>query len=153
MLVVVGAANGRACPVLVWLFGRVLSLGFVVQEHVKRFVACGEIPLDVVVEPTFVVGLLLQLAFAVVAAIIASVLLASGEAIDRALAVRRRRRFARTPSPSRITSSEALPPTSILLSVTPSGHPRCASLAADSTWVRSPGPRKGQDKLLSTRAR
>jgi hypothetical protein len=42
----------------VWLFGVVLSLGVAVQEHVERFVAGGELPLDVVLEPTFAVGLL-----------------------------------------------------------------------------------------------
>jgi len=115
VLVVVGAMNERTCrPVSVWLFGLVLSIGFAVQEHAERFVASGEVPLEVVLEPTFGVGLLLQLAFAVAAAFVARALLASGEVIGRALTGRRRRHFAATPSPSKSTWSESRPPISVL---------------------------------------
>jgi hypothetical protein len=115
VLVVVGAMKGRACSgVPVWLFGLVLSLGFAVQEHVERLVGSGEVQFDVVLEPTFVVGLVLQLAFALVAAVVARALLALGEVIGRALAGRRPRRLGANPSGCKSTSSVALAPSSIL---------------------------------------
>jgi hypothetical protein len=115
VLVVAGAMNGRTCwAAPAWVFGVVLSLGFAVQEHVERFVASGEVPLDVVLEPTFAVGLLLQFVFALVAAFLARILLALGEAIGRALGGRRSRRLAGNPSRSQSMSCAARPPRSIL---------------------------------------
>jgi hypothetical protein len=115
LLVVVGAMRGRTySAVPVWLFGVVLSLGFAVQEHVERFVVGGELPLDVVLEPTFAVGLLLQFAFALVAAVLARALLAIGEVIGRALAGRRPRRRAGSSSRSQGLSRAARPPGPIL---------------------------------------
>jgi hypothetical protein len=115
VLVVVGAAKGRACSAVpVWLFGVALSLGFAVQEHVERFVASGELPLDVVLEPTFAVGPLLQLAFALAAAFLARALLGFGEVIGRAFAGRRPRRLAGSPSRLHGMSSAAPSPGSVL---------------------------------------
>jgi hypothetical protein len=115
VLVVVGVAKGRACSAVpVWLFGVVLSLGFAVQEHVERFVASGELPLDVVLELTFAVGLLLQLSFALAAGFLARALLALGEVIGRAFAGRRPRRLAGSPSRCHGKWSAAPSPGSIL---------------------------------------
>jgi FtsH-binding integral membrane protein len=115
LLVVVGAMKGRSYPAVpAWLFGVVVSLGFTVQEHVERFVASGELPLDVVLEPTFAVALLLQFAFALAAAFLARALLALGEVVGRALAGRRPGRLAGNPSRSKCTSSAARPRSSIL---------------------------------------
>ena len=115
LLVVVSAMNGQACATVpAWLFGVVLSLGFAVQEHVERFVATGQLPLDVVLEPTFAVGLLLEFAFALVAVVVARALLGLGEVIGSALAARRARRLAGSRYRSRSTSRVARPPSSIL---------------------------------------
>jgi len=115
LLVVVGAMKGRSySAVPPWLFAVVLSLGFAVQEHVERFVASGELPLDVVLEPTFAVGLLLQFVSALVAAFLARTLLALGGVIGRALAGRRPRRPAGNPPRSKSMSSAAWPRGSIL---------------------------------------
>jgi hypothetical protein len=115
LLVVAGAIKGRTYwTVPAWSFGVALSLGFAVQEHVERFVATGEVPLDVVLEPTFAVGLLVQFAFALVAVFLARALLALGEVIGRALAGRRPRRASGSPSRFQDTSSAAWPPRSIL---------------------------------------
>jgi hypothetical protein len=115
LLVVVGATKGGTrSAVPIWVFGLVPSLGFAVQEHVERFVVSGEIPLDVVLEPTFHVGLLLQLAFALLAAILTRALLTVGEALGRALAGRRRRRFPANPASSASASRATPVPCSIL---------------------------------------
>jgi hypothetical protein len=115
VFVVVEARRGRGSrPVPVWLFGVVLSVGFTVQEHVERLVASGNVPVDVLLEPTFVVGLLLQLVFAVVAALVARALLASAEVVGRALTGRRSRRTVDPRTPDTSASTAALAPFPVL---------------------------------------
>jgi hypothetical protein len=113
VLVVVGAKGRTSSDVPVWLFGLVPALGFAVQEHVERLVVTGEIPAAVVLEPTFAIGLLLQLAFALLAAMLVRALLAVGEAIGKALAGRRRPLAASSAS-FESTSKVTVPPSSIL---------------------------------------
>jgi hypothetical protein len=68
------------------LFALVPPLGFVVQEHVERLIASGAIPYDLVVEPTFLLGLALQAPFAVAALLLTRALYALGFGLGRALA-------------------------------------------------------------------
>jgi hypothetical protein len=62
------------------------AAGFVVQEHVERLIGTGSIPADLVAEPTFLLGLALQLPFAVAALLVTRTLYALGFGLGRGLA-------------------------------------------------------------------
>jgi hypothetical protein len=81
----VGARRGRppAQPAA-WPLALLPPLGFMFQEHLERLVASGDMPLAAVTEPTFLVGLLLQLPFALVALVAARALGRAAEALGRA---------------------------------------------------------------------
>jgi hypothetical protein len=68
------------------LFALLPPVGFAVQEHLERLIGTGGIPHDLVLEPTFLVGLALQLPFAVVALLLAHALHALGFGLGRVLA-------------------------------------------------------------------
>jgi hypothetical protein len=68
--------GGRARPVPLWVFALVPPLGFVVQEHVERLLYAGTPPYTAAVEATFLLGLALQIPFALVAFFAARALLA-----------------------------------------------------------------------------
>jgi hypothetical protein len=73
-------------PVL--LFGLLPPFGFAVQEHIERLISSGSVPHDLVVEPTFLLGLALQLPFALVALLLTRALYAIGFSLGLALAGR-----------------------------------------------------------------
>jgi hypothetical protein len=79
---------------LPWLYALVPPLVFVVQEHVERLAYTGHFPVTAALEPTFGVGLLLQLPLAVVALALVRALVAGAAAVGSALA-----RQPRRPSP------------------------------------------------------
>jgi hypothetical protein len=81
-----GLRGRRPSPPPVRLFVLLPPVGFGLQEHLERFVATGGIPHDLVVEPAFLVGLALQLPFAVAALLLAHLLGALGRGIGRVLA-------------------------------------------------------------------
>ena len=62
-------------------------LGFVVQEHAERYVHMGSLSPATVLEPAFLVGIVLQVPFALAAFVLARALLAGAEVVGRALAV------------------------------------------------------------------
>jgi len=68
------------------LFVLLPPLGFAVQEHLERLVATGGIPLDLVLEPTFIAGIALQLPFALAALLVAHALNTIGFGIGLVLA-------------------------------------------------------------------
>jgi hypothetical protein len=68
------------------LFAILPPVGFAVQEHLERLIGSGAVPYDLVLEPTFLVGLSLQVPFALVALLLASALHAFGFGIGSALA-------------------------------------------------------------------
>lgn len=68
-------------------------LGFILQEHLERLVQSGGFPVDAVLEPTFVVGVLLQLPLALLAYLLARLLLGAAESLGLALSAISRRRF------------------------------------------------------------
>lgn len=68
------------------LFALLPPVGFAVQEHLERLIASGQLPYDVVTEPTFLVGLSLQLPFALAALLLAAALHAFAFGIGSALA-------------------------------------------------------------------
>jgi hypothetical protein len=111
------------------LFALLPPVGFAVQEHLERLLGTGGIPHDLVTEPTFLVGLALQLPFALVALLVAYALRALcfefGRAVARTLAFRRLVSFA-APSLVRLPA----PPAPIASSVLALGHgPRAPPLA------------------------
>jgi hypothetical protein len=67
------------------LFALLPLAGFAVQEHAERLIASGSIPHDLVVEPTFLLGLALQLPFALVALLLTRALYAVGVGLGRLL--------------------------------------------------------------------
>jgi hypothetical protein len=74
--------RAAASPVIV-----VLPLvAFFIQEHVERFVYTGQMPWTAVLEPSFLVGLALQLPFALAALLVAWALDSGARAIGLALA-------------------------------------------------------------------
>jgi hypothetical protein len=68
------------------LFALLPPVAFAVQEHLERLLSSGSIPHDLVAEPTFLVGLALQLPFAVAALLITRALYALAFGLGRALA-------------------------------------------------------------------
>jgi hypothetical protein len=102
------AALGReARPLPPWAFALLPPLGFTLQEHVERWLHSGVFPWFTVLDPTFRLGLLLQLPFALAAYLAARVLLRVAEHVGRTLraasAPPRRRSEARSfASPARV---------------------------------------------------
>jgi hypothetical protein len=81
-----GMRGGRPSPPPLRLFALLPPAGFAVQEHAERLVGTGVIPHDLVTEPTFLVGLALQLPFALAALLLAYALSELGFGFGRAAA-------------------------------------------------------------------
>jgi hypothetical protein len=73
-----GMRGGRLTAPPVRLFVLLPPLGFTLQEHIERLIGTGGLPPDLVLEPTFITGLALQLPFAVAALLVAHTLSAIG---------------------------------------------------------------------------
>jgi hypothetical protein len=78
----------RASGPGVRLFALLPPAGFVVQEHVERLIGTGSVPADLVAEPTFLVGLALQLPFALAALLLTRALYAIAFRLGRTIACR-----------------------------------------------------------------
>jgi hypothetical protein len=84
--IVADTARRRAVrPLPAWAFGSLPLVAFFVQEFLERWFANGVLPWWLVEQPTFRIGLLLQLPFAVLAYLAARLLLRAGRALGRAL--------------------------------------------------------------------
>lgn len=80
--------RGRApARVAVWPVALVPPLGFAVQEHLERVIESNAVSLGVALEPTFLVGMALQLPLAAAALLLAHAVLAFGNALGRRVAV------------------------------------------------------------------
>ncbi len=84
------ARRGPALRAPAW-FALFPVLGFLVLEHLERLQHTGVFPLDLITNPTFVVGLVLQLPFAAAILLLVRALLGAAETLGGRLA----------PSPSR----------------------------------------------------
>jgi hypothetical protein len=93
------ARRGSSTTPAAWPVALVAPLGFLAQEHLERLVATGSFPLGLATESSFLVGLALQLPFALLAVLAARWLSRAAEAVGRAL---------RCPPPAR--RSPATPP-------------------------------------------
>ncbi len=101
------------------LFALLPPIGFAVQEHLEELLASGSAPYAVVLEPTFLTGLALQLPFAIGALLLAGALYALGHRFGRLLAraIPAARAVLRRPLPvvgltdfTRVTVSSVLAP-------------------------------------------
>lgn len=113
---VADSSRGRAPRSLPpWAFAVVPPLAFVLQEHLERWLHGGVFPWYTVLDPTFLLGLLLQLPFALLAYLAARLLLRAAERVGCALAPRReRRRFAVSLSSLLLPAAPVLPRLSVL---------------------------------------
>jgi hypothetical protein len=68
---------------LLLLFALLPPLGFALQELVERLLTTGDLPYDAALEPTFLVGILVQLPFALAAFVVARALFAFARGLAR----------------------------------------------------------------------
>jgi hypothetical protein len=83
--VVGGAARRAPSP---WTLALLPPIGFVVQEHAESLAVSGAFPAHLVAEPRFLLGLLLQIPFALAALVCARILLFAAGELVRSLAGR-----------------------------------------------------------------
>lgn len=99
-----------------WLFTLLPPFGFVVQEHGERLLATGAFPFAAALEPTFAVGLVLQIPFALAAYVAARMLIAVAVAVARRLRGESHgRRGARASAPPRPSSICVVPISALAL--------------------------------------
>lgn len=89
---VLSERGSSSSPPSAWMFAVLAPAIFVLQEHFERLFHDGVFPWEASVQPTFVVGLLLQVPVALAAYLIARLLLCAVRSLGRLLAgpVRRR---------------------------------------------------------------
>ena len=90
-LVAVARAAGRGRPAFSldpWPLAVLPIATFVLQEHLERYLHDGAFPWHAVSEPTFALGLVLQIPFAIAAYMVARLLLRAAEAIGSRAAPR-----------------------------------------------------------------
>jgi hypothetical protein len=87
-----GFRGGAPARIPLMPIALVPPLGFAVQEHLEHLIELNAIPLAVAVEPTFLVGMALQLPVALAVVALARAVSALGYALGRGLAGRRRQR-------------------------------------------------------------
>jgi hypothetical protein len=85
LYVVGGTARRAPSP---WILALLPPAGFVVQEHAERLAVSGAFPAHLVAEPRFLLGLLLQIPFALAALVCARILLLAAGQLVRSLAGR-----------------------------------------------------------------
>jgi hypothetical protein len=77
---------GPPAHVPVWPIALLPPLGFAVQEHLERVIELNAFPFGAALEPTFIVGMAMQVPFALAAVLLARAVLALGHALGRRLA-------------------------------------------------------------------
>ena len=93
-LTALDAARGRTVRALpAWAFALLPLLGWVLQEHLERWLYSGVLPWHEFAAPNFLPGLVLQLPVAALAYLAARLLLRSAVRLGRALAAPRRPRL------------------------------------------------------------
>jgi hypothetical protein len=91
LLLSIGAAarSGPARRLPWWPFVALPAFVFVAQEHLERFVHHGDLPLDLLGQPPFLIGLALQIPLGFAAAEVVRALLAAADTIGTVLRARR----------------------------------------------------------------
>src|SRR5918997_4449285 len=103
----VDAVSGGSRGAPIWAFALLPPAGFVIQEHAEHLLQHGALSSTLALEPVFLVGLLLQLPFAVAAYLVARAIVTVAVTLIRALA-REHRRIAPTPPRFRVTAEPRL---------------------------------------------
>ena len=127
-----GLRGRLPAPPPVRLFALLPPIAFTIQEHLERLLGSGAVPYDLVAEPTFVLGLALQLPFSLAALLLTRALyalgLGLGRVLARQLALRRPLRYA-PPALLQLPASAILFTPSVLASGhgarAPPGAPPC----------------------------
>lgn len=111
------AARGRGVrSVPPWAFALLPLVGFAFQEYVERWLAWGFFPWYAAEQPTFVLGILLQLPFGALAYVAARLLLRTARSVGRRLARATPPRPRPATSRVLVPAAPALPPLPSLLS-------------------------------------
>ena len=88
VLAIHDGVRGRArAHVRVWPLSLLPPVGYAAQEHLERLIELNEFPVGVVLEPTFLVGIALQVPLGAAAFLIARAVLAFGHALGRRVAI------------------------------------------------------------------
>ena len=93
--------GSRSAPI--WAFALLPPAGFVLQEHLEHVLQHGALSSTLALEPVFLLGLLLQMPFAVAAYLVARAIVSVAVTLIRALA-REHPRLAQTPPRFRVTA-------------------------------------------------
>jgi hypothetical protein len=94
LVVVLDRVRGRpARSVPSWAFLVIPALGFVLQEHIERFMTSGVFPWWTVLEPSFWRGLVLQVPLGLAAYLIAAILLRTASVVAEVVVARRAASF------------------------------------------------------------
>jgi hypothetical protein len=114
---VADAARGRGVrPLPPWAFALLPVTGFALQEYIERWLAWGFFPWYAAEQPTFVLGIALQLPFGALAYLAARLLLRTAKRLGRRLARVSPPRL-RVPTPvGLVPDAQVLPPLPSLLS-------------------------------------
>lgn len=102
-----GVAGARPSRPRLWIFAAIAPATFVAQEHLERWFHDGAFPWATALEATFLLGLVLQLPFALAAYALARVLLRAAQAVARLLA---RPRVSRLAERSSWSAAPVAPP-------------------------------------------
>jgi hypothetical protein len=114
---VVDAARGRGVRSLPpWAFALLPLAGFGLQEYIERWLAWDSFPWAAALEPTFLIGIALQLPFGALAFVVARVLLRTARRLGRRFARVSPPRPRLAPSPQLVPAAQPLPPLPSLLS-------------------------------------
>jgi len=111
------AARGRDMRSLPpWAFALLPAAGFAFQEYIERWLAWGFFPWCAAEQPTFVLGIALQLPFGMLAFLAARFLLRTARRLGRRLGRVSPPRLRGAAPPTLIPAAQVLPPLSSLLS-------------------------------------
>jgi hypothetical protein len=114
---VLDTARGRGVRSLPpWAFAFLPVVGFALQEYLERWLAWGFLPWAAALQPTFAVGIALQLPFGGLAYLAARFLLRAAKDLGRHLVRVPPPRLRLAPCLLRVPAAQALPPPSSLLS-------------------------------------
>jgi hypothetical protein len=127
LVVALRSRRGAATTPASWPLALLAPLGFAAQEYLERLAASGSFPSELVVQPTFLVGLALQLPFALAGLLAARWLGRAAEAVGRAIAIPATARDRGTASAPVAAATLLLPPRPALASGRSVRGPPCSS--------------------------
>jgi hypothetical protein len=114
---VADAARGRGVrPLPPWAFALLPIAGFGLQEYLERWLTWGFLPWSAAAQPTFMIGIALQLPFGALAYLAARLLLRTAKRLGRRLARVSPPRLRHAASPLLVPATQPLPPLPSLLS-------------------------------------